>query len=221
MPWGQRDVREIRERAVAGARVAGTADAVALLCNTASVYALEALREEFEPAVPVIGTVPAVKPAAARRAPFAIWSTPATTRSDYQRGLIEEFASGLAVTPVACPGLADAIEAADPEATTAALRSAAERTPADAQGVVLGCTHYDLVSARIPEALGRPVELFTAATAVAAQILRRLAITPRVGAAPTGEVTVVASGRAATMPERALTYPAGAFLSAGHLARHH
>lgn len=212
MPWGQRDATKITERALAGARAAGPADAVAVLCNTASVYALEALRTVFEPAVPVIGTVPAVKPAAAQGAPFAIWSTPATARSDYQRSLIDRFANGLDVTSVACSGLADAIEAADPAATRAALRSAAERTPADAHGVVLGCTHYDLVSTQIIEVLGRPVELFTAAAPVAAQILRRLELVPQVGSTPTGTLTVLASGYPASVPARALRYPAGAFL---------
>ncbi|QVQ51973.1 aspartate/glutamate racemase family protein [Spiractinospora alimapuensis] len=213
MPWGQRDATEITERALAGARAAGPADAVAVLCNTASVYGLEALRTVFEPAVPVIGTVPAVKPAAAHGAPFAIWSTPATARSDYQRSLIDRFADGLAVTSVACSGLADAIEAADPEATRAALRAAAKHTPADVRGVVLGCTHYDLVSAQITEEVGPTVELFTAAAPVAAQILRRLELPPRVGSAPTGSLTVLASGRPTSLPTRALRYPAGVFLA--------
>ena len=43
----------------------------------------------WNPDLPVIGTVPAIKPAAAGGGPVAIWATPATTGSPYQRGLIE------------------------------------------------------------------------------------------------------------------------------------
>jgi glutamate racemase len=41
------------------------AEAIVVPCNTATVTAIDALRERFEPRVPVIGTVPAVKSAAA------------------------------------------------------------------------------------------------------------------------------------------------------------
>ncbi|OSC56083.1 glutamate racemase, partial [Streptomyces sp. 4F] len=71
--------------------------------------ALPALRARFEPALPVIGTVPAIKPAAAGGGPVAIWATPATTGSAYQRDLIEKFGAGAKITEVPCPGLADAV----------------------------------------------------------------------------------------------------------------
>src|SRR5689334_9004085 len=118
MPWGPRSADDIAARALAGARAAEALrpDVILLACNTASVGALAALREVFEPTVPVVGTVPAVKPAAASGEPLAVWATVATTSSAYQRGLIEEFADGLAVREVACPGLAEAIERGEPAA---------------------------------------------------------------------------------------------------------
>ncbi len=92
MPWGPRTPADVTEHALAEARAAAAhrPDALIVACNTASVHALPALRAELEPGIPVIGTVPAIKPAAAGGGPVAIWATPATTGSPYQRGLIRE-----------------------------------------------------------------------------------------------------------------------------------
>ncbi|RCV52405.1 glutamate racemase [Marinitenerispora sediminis] len=216
MPWGPRTAEEIIARALAGARaaLADRPDAVVVACNTASVHALEALRAELEPETPVVGTVPAVKPAADRGEPFAIWATPATSGSPYQRDLIRRFANGVPVTPVPCDGLADAVDAADGAAIDEAVARAAARTPAEVRAVVLGCTHYDLVGDRISAALGHRPALFTAAGAVAAQTLRRLGTTARPEAARTGTLRVLASGRPGGLPPAALRYPAGALLAA-------
>src|SRR5205807_4967040 len=143
-------------------------------CNTGSVYALGVLRAEFEPGLPVVGTVPAIKPAAAAGQPAAIWATAATTGSAYQRGLIEQFAAGVPMTEVACPGLADAIHAGDEARIGAAIASAAAQTPPGTGAVVLGCTEYELVADRIRVAVPGAVP-FGSAEAVAAQALRRVA----------------------------------------------
>jgi glutamate racemase len=227
MPWGPRTPDQVIDRAMAGARAAlgsaGSLDAVVVPCNTASVHGLTRLRSEFEPEVPVVGTVPAVKPAAAAGTPIAVWSTEATTRSSYQRRLVEAFARDVSVTPVACKGLAEAVESADPDRIAEAVAYAASLTPPEVRGVVLGCTHYDLVSEEISKALSGNAELFTAARPVATQALRRMGVpagpggvTERVGttgvtgsANGTGKVTVLASGRPAQLPRAALTYPAG------------
>src|SRR5713101_7145882 len=51
--------------------------------------------------------------ATAMASSVAIWATVATTASDYQRWLIAEFGGQAQVTPVACPGLATAVDAGD------------------------------------------------------------------------------------------------------------
>ncbi|WP_369203215.1 glutamate racemase [Streptomyces sp. PU-14G] len=257
MPWGPRDADGITERALLCARAAAAHEPQALIvaCNTASVHALPALRAELEPALPVIGTVPAVKPAAAAAATtggrVAIWATPATTGSPYQQQLIEEFANGADITGVPCHGLAEAIENGDEALISAAVEAAARRTPGYAQTVVLGCTHYELVGERIREALGgsdsrsgpgpgpghgsdsgsghgsdsgpRPgpdgPALQGSAVAVCAQALRRAGIRPEPGAAPTGGLTVLHSGRTSTLPAAALTYAEGRLLAPAAAAR--
>lgn len=220
MPWGPRTPQDVTAHALAVALAAAAhrPDALIVACNTASVHALPALRAELEPGLPVIGTVPAIKPAAAAGGPVAIWATPATTGSPYQHGLMRDFACAVAVTEVPCPGLADAVQNADEPAIDRAIAAAAALTPRDVKAVVLGCTHYELVADRIRTALRQPglqpVTLHGSAEAVAAQALRRIGARPAPSAEPADSLAVILSGRAAELPEPALAYAEGRLLKA-------
>ncbi|MBQ0826797.1 glutamate racemase [Streptomyces tagetis] len=220
MPWGPRTPEDLTARALAVAEAAAAhrPDALIVGCNTATVHALPTLRTRLEPGLPVVGTVPAIKPAAAGGGPVAIWATPATTGSPYQRGLITDFAGDTRVTEVPCPGLAEAVEQADEPAIDAAVAAAAALTPADVTTLVLGCTHYELVADRIRAALRRPggarLVLHGSAGAVAAQALRRIGAAPRPDAPAHGTLTVLRSGRQGTLPEAALAYEEGRLLGA-------
>ncbi|MFC9927564.1 glutamate racemase [Streptomyces sp. NPDC127190] len=218
MPWGPRTPEDVTQRALAVAEAAAghRPDALIIGCNTATVHALPTLRARLEPGIPVIGTVPAIKPAAAGGGPFAIWATPATTGSAYQRGLIEDFADGVRVHEVPCWGLAEAVEHADEAAIDAAVAAAAELTPDDVTTVVLGCTHYELVAERIRAAVQRPgaapLVLHGSAGAVAAQALRRIGEQPAPEAPAEGTLTVLLSGREGELPAPALHYAEGRLL---------
>jgi glutamate racemase len=224
MPWGPRTPADIAQRALACARAAAQyrPDVIVMACNTGSVHAIEVLRAEFEPGIPVVGTEPAIKPAAAAAGSVAIWATAATTASARQRKLIADYAAGARVTAVACPGLADAIDAGAQEATAASVADAASRTPAGCGAIVLGCTHYELVADRIGAALPGAA-VFGSAAAVAAQALRRAgAGGGDSGAAagpdpaspdPASPVQVLLSGRPAGLPAAALRYQEGRLLA--------
>ncbi|WP_459753736.1 glutamate racemase [Streptomyces sennicomposti] len=225
MPWGPRTPEDLTARAVAVAEAAAAhrPDALIVGCNTATVHALTALRELLEPDLPVVGTVPAIKPAAAGGGPVAIWATPATTGSPYQRNLIRDFADGVPVTEVPCWGLAEAVEHANQAAIDEAVTAAAALTPDDVTTVVLGCTHYELVAERIRGAVrkpGRPpLVLHGSAGAVAAQALRRIGARPEPETAAEGAVTVLLNGREGALPAPALAYAEGRLLQAATPAR--
>lgn len=209
MPWGPRTPEDVTRKALACARAAAAhgLDGLIVACNTASVHALPALRAAFEPGLPVVGTVPAIKPAAAAHRSVAIWATPATTGSAYQRGLIAEFGNGATITEVPCPGLADAVQSGDTAAVSAAVSAAAALTPGDVGAIVLGCTHYELVARRIAAAVPGAA-LYGSADAVAAQALRR------VGAGTGGgTLEVILGGRVSALPDVALAYAEGAALA--------
>ena len=215
MPWGPRTPDDIIGRAMLCARATAAyePDVLLMACNTGSVHSLEAMRAEFEPGIPVIGTVPAIKPAAAAHPNVAIWATVATTASEYQRRLIAEFGGTAVVTPVACPALADAVDAGDEAATAAAVAAGADRTPAGCEAVVLGCTEYELAAGQIAAAVPGAVT-FGSASAVAAQALRRIPAAASAGdGAKPGTVRVLLSGRLSPLPPAALRYPEGRLLA--------
>lgn len=219
MPWGSRSVEAVTDRVLAGvdAALAHSPDAVVIACNTGSVRALSTIRSRLEPDVPVIGTVPAIRPAAALGGPIAVWATPSTTGSPYQRDLIDRFAGGVEVQQVACPGFADAVEAGDPVAWEVAVAAAVAATRPDVAAVVLGCTHYPLVREVIEAALPPGVTVLDSTTAVARQTLVRLAEQvgephPRPAAAGRMPVRVLLSGRPGALPPAAAAYRAGRLL---------
>ncbi|MEV0296731.1 aspartate/glutamate racemase family protein [Nocardia sp. NPDC050710] len=214
-PWGPKPEQWVIDRVVEAARTSlrHGAEVIVLPCNTASVTALEQVRAEVGPGVPVIGTVPAIKPAAAVCRSVAVWATAATTASKYQADLIAKFGGDAEVVGVACHGLADSIDGGDLVAAKESIARAAEQTPADVEGVVLGCTHYPLVIDAILAALPEGVRLFDSAQAVAAQTIRRMDGLGR----PTtgnGEVRVLNSGRPGELPPGAASFESGRILGA-------
>jgi glutamate racemase len=213
MPYGPRTPDDVERLILESVRATlpHEPDAVVVACNTASIHGLDALRAELEPAIPVIGTVPAIRPAAATGGPVAVWSTAATTSSDYLRGLVDAFAADIETHPVAALGLAEAIESADVDAVDACIAYAVSQTPEGVRALVLGCTHYGLVAERIVAALG-DVTVFDSPVAVARQTLRRIGLEPDPTAPPTGIEQVLQSGRPGAAPEAWRSYAAGARL---------
>ena len=220
-PWGSRTASFVTDRLLTAAQLAVQrgAEAIVVPCNTATVTAIDALRERFEPRVPVIGTVPAVKSAAATGQGIAVWATVRTTSSDYQDRLIADYANGMPVARVACPGLAEAIDHGDMAAAAVAIADAAERTPQNCHSVVLGCTHYPLVAPEILRSLPTGTALYDSAEAVARQTLRRLDRTTE-SHSTMGSIDVVLSGRRGNLPAGAHAHPVGrALAAAGRIPR--
>lgn len=157
-------------------------DCVVVGCNTASTLALDVLREEFQ--VPFVGTVPAIKPAAAqtRTGVIGVLATPGTARREYTKTLIHTYAFHCKVILHGAPRLAEIAEKklAGGEVDRAALL--AEISPvfrkkggARADVVVLGCTHYPLLLEEMKEVAPWPVAWIDPASAIArrtASILR-------------------------------------------------
>ncbi|NRG18048.1 glutamate racemase [Rhizobiales bacterium] len=123
--------------------------AVVIACNTASTLVLPGLRAKLD--IPVVGTVPAVKPAAERTKSglVSILATPGTVKRDYTFDLIRQFAPDVAVTLVGATGLARIAEDKLAGRPVDSVRLAAEIVPCFREKagrrtdtIVLGCTHY-------------------------------------------------------------------------------
>ena len=155
MPWGPRTPQDIAERSLAVARAAASYEpnVIVMACNTGSVHALDVLRTEFEPDIPVVGTVPAIKPAAAAARSVAIWATVATTASDYQRRLIAEFGVRRRSDAGRVSWSGHRHRRRRRKAMTIAIADAASRTP---QGLRRGRTRLHRVrTSRRPHRRGR------------------------------------------------------------------
>lgn len=126
---------------------------VVIACNTASTIALSHVRSVLE--VPVVGTVPAIKPAALATTSgvIALLGTGATIRQVYVDRLEAEFAAGKTLIRHAAPQLVAAAEAklrgepVDPAAMATVVQGLESAHP-DARQIdqlVLGCTHFPLL----------------------------------------------------------------------------
>ena len=153
-------------------------DAVVVACNTASTVVLPPLRARW-PGIAVVGTVPAVKPAAAgslsRR--IAVLATPGTVKRDYTRDLVRSFADGCTVDLVGAPRLAALAEAALRGEAVEDAAVLGEIAPAfvDADGrrtdtVVLACTHYPLLVDVFRRVAPWPVTYLDPAPAIARRV---------------------------------------------------
>jgi glutamate racemase len=157
-------------------------DLVVVACNTASTIALPALRARF--AVPFVGTVPAVKPAAelSQTRVISVLGTPGTVKREYTAALIREFAADCAVTLVGAPRLAALAEAAlrgeaVPDAAFAAEIAPCfvERDGRRTDVVTLSCTHYPLVRDRLEKLAPWPVQWIDPAPAIARRMASLIA----------------------------------------------
>ena len=153
-------------------------DAVVIACNTASTLVLPDLRAAF-PGLPFVGTVPAIKPAAAqsRSKMISVLATPGTVARDYTRALIDSFAADCAVTLVGSTRLASLAEAVMAGAAVADEAIATEIAPCFVRrdgratdAVVLACTHYPLLLARFARLAPWPVAWIDPAPAIARRV---------------------------------------------------
>ena len=153
--------------------------AIVIACNTASAYALEAVRNTY-PDIPVIAMEPAVKPAIeqSKTGAIGVLATLGTLKSDRYSHLKDKFGQGIQILENPCLGLVDNIEAGkwnDPE--TVLLLETILKPMVDAQvdHIVLGCTHYPIVIPLIANIMGDSVQLVNPAPAIAKQVYRQLA----------------------------------------------
>jgi glutamate racemase len=176
VPYGEKSTTELHRLTGGATRFLIEEDCkiIVVACNTATVHAIAYLRETF-PDMPFVGVVPVVKTLArrTRTGTIAVLSTPATSKSPYLAGLIQEFAPDKNVINVGCDGLENAVEAGQvrQRSTTALLeRHLAPVTGSKADVVGLGCTHYPFLRSRIKRMLGPKVRLFDPSRPVARRV---------------------------------------------------
>ncbi|MCO5092214.1 glutamate racemase [Bosea sp. (in: a-proteobacteria)] len=184
-------------------------DLVVIACNTASTLVLPALRARF--AIPFVGTVPAIKPAAAATLSgmISVLATPGTVARDYTRELIEAYAGHCEVALVGSTRLAGLAEQAlrgEPvddaalmaEIAPCFIEAAGRRTDV----VTLSCTHYPLLLERMRRLAPWPVAWLDPAPAIARRVAQLLGTADPAPAPCPEAVAVFTSGAGLSGPLR-------------------
>ena len=139
-------------------------------CNTATCYSIKELRQNFK--IPIVGTEPAVKPAAqnTRTGVIGIISTPATSKSKTIKRLITDFTHGTEVINIGCQNLENVVEEGDLSSSKVKAlldKYLSEIKNSKADRLVLGCTHYPFLRKTIQAMVGPKVKLIDSGKAIA------------------------------------------------------
>ena len=184
-PYGTKSEAEIAERLPSLLGMLAERfdpELIVIACNTASTIALDAVRAALP--LPIVGTVPAIKPAAALSASrvIGVLGTQATVRQPYVDRLAQRFAADCTILRHGSAELVDLAEAklrgetADPAAYHAILDGLlAQPGGEEMDTVVLACTHFPLVEQELAAASPRPIRFVDGKEGIA----RRTAVLTR------------------------------------------
>ena len=150
---------------------------IVIACNTASTIALAAVRAALD--LPIVGTVPAIKPAAelSRTRVIGVLGTEATVRQPYVDDLSARYATDCTVLR---HGSADLVQAAEdrlqgrPVAAdryAAALAGLTRQPGGDRIDVIVNaCTHFPLVEAELRAAAGAGIDFVDGSGGIARRV---------------------------------------------------
>jgi glutamate racemase len=174
-PYGEKSETFIVERVVAIVEAITQYYPLSLVivaCNTASTVSLPALRARF--AFPVVGVVPAIKPAArlTRNGVVGLLATRATVRRPYTHELVAQFAKTCKIEML---GSAELVELAEAKLHGMAvsldeIRRIVQpwlRMSEPPDTVVLGCTHFPLLHDELQQVLPEGTRLIDSGAAIA------------------------------------------------------
>ncbi|MFW0827286.1 glutamate racemase [Cronobacter dublinensis] len=174
-PYGEKSEAFIVERVVEIVTAVQARYPLALAviaCNSASTVSLPALREKF--AFPVVGVVPAIKPAARLTANgvVGLLATRGTVKRPYTHELIARFANECRIEMLGSAELVEIAEAklhGEPVSLEALRRVLRPwlRMPEPPDTVVLGCTHFPLLAEELLQVLPEGTRLVDSGAAIA------------------------------------------------------
>jgi glutamate racemase len=189
-PYGGKGDQWVEQRvlqAVSAVNLVQPLDLIVIACNTASTSALNCLRARF--AQPIVGVVPAIKPAAlqSKTKQIVLLATPTTAAGAYVDKLVAEFAPPpVAVIRVGSKHLATLAETKLTTGKVDLAQVAAEIAPCfvgNADIVVLGCTHFPHLLSEFQAVAPRPMVWLDSSEAIARRVA---ALTHRMPAQQTG-----------------------------------
>lgn len=179
VPYGTRSRDTILKYARGDIRFLNTFDVklIVIACGTASSAALPMIKNEFK--VPIVGVIDAAVYAAVRKTKnkkIGVIGTPATIRSGEYEKQIKAYDSDMEVYSKACPMFVPLVENGyfDSEVTKIIVAEYLEGIKNEGvDTLILGCTHYPLLSKVIGEYMGDKVELINSGAEVAKYLKKK------------------------------------------------
>jgi glutamate racemase len=182
-PYGPKPIADVRRYAleVMDDLVEQGVKALVIACNTASSAVLRDARERYEQAygIPVVEVIQPAARAAVKQTRTGRIGVIGTIGTIASRAYEDAFAvaAGVTLTTAACPRFVEFVEAGDTSSAQLREVTAGYLAPVRDAGVdtlVLGCTHYPLMSAAIQYVMGPDVTLVSSAEETANDVYRRL-----------------------------------------------
>lgn len=152
--------------------------AIVVACNTASAFALDAVREEFD--IPILGVIEAGAQVAAqvtRNKRVGVIGTEGTVGSGIHAEVLKQLDPEITVIGKSCPLFVPLVEEGwlhDPVTVEVASRYLKDLQEKKIDTLILGCTHYPLLRSTIREVMGEGVQLVNPAYETALELGRLL-----------------------------------------------
>ncbi|MEN0035963.1 MAG: glutamate racemase [Cellvibrio sp.] len=152
-------------------------DILVVACNTASTLTLPHLRSKLS--LPIVGVVPAIKPAAlmSTTGVIGLLATPATVARPYTHELIREYATNSTVISLGSSELVQIAEQKlrgeeiDLDAIGRIAQQLMQADQAEKMDVlVLACTHFPLLKDELAEHLPEQIKLIDSGAAIARRV---------------------------------------------------
>lgn len=181
IPYGSKSVETVIKYAKSDIKFLQTFDLKTIIaaCGTASAIALPALAGKYD--IPVVGVLTAAARAAVqatKKGLIGVIGTAGTIRSGAYRRAIEQENPKIHTLSVACPLFVPLVESGFAEKEAARLIAEEYLEPIKKSGadtLILGCTHYPLLTKIIRQVMGDDVTLINPGRAAAQGIKEELA----------------------------------------------
>ena len=195
-PYGEKSYQELFEICceIVEYLISNNCKIIVIACNTATTKCMKDLRKKYNNVI-FVGTVPAIKVASdGNYKNTLVMATPATIESERTSELVRDNKrDDQNIYLVACSGLAHAIEVDDKNTINEIIDNLYEEyKDKNIDSIVLGCTHYPLISDLIKERFN--CDLLDGSLGVSMEVKRQLELNNLLNNNGSGKVTIFKSG---------------------------
>lgn len=179
-PYGPRDLDQVKDFVfeIAQFLIDEGVKIIVIACNTGTAAGLVDAQKRFD--IPIVGVIePGARGAvlATVNRKVGVIGTEGTVASGTYQRAIEALDAGIEVTAQACPRFVEFAQRGETDGPVITAVAEDYLSPLHETGVdtvILGCTHYPLLTAVIQKVIGKEVTLISSATETAAEVEENL-----------------------------------------------